>query len=434
MKFFWKTFFTTMFVSVTCLALGGYILISSNLNTTLDGEEKIAYDYADIAYYSLVNEMGGTNDVTLPKAAEAAVNTVSKAAQTIHINRMNQKVAFGVISKDGNVVYTSLAVDLDKTLIDALGDGQKGFTLKRTERGVYIQAIRPVLFYENLFYIETIRDVTYIFDGQKLQYELLLKIMVGTLFAAGMITFVVSKLLIRRVISLTKVTMDISGGDLTQRAILRGDDEIAALSKNFNRMADDLEEKIDKLQEEADKKELFVGAFSHELKTPLTSIIGYSDMLRRRELNREQLHLCAEYIFTEGKRLEALSMKLMDLIVLKNQNMEFVPIKIDHFLNNIASTLLPPLKEANIELFCDMEPGVVILEPDLMKTVFINIIDNGRKAIEERGSIYIKGRLQKEYYTVSIHDTGKGMEKLELSKIKEAFYMVDKSRSRKQGG
>ena len=69
-----------------------------------------------------------------------------------------------------------------------------------------------------------------------------------------------------------------------------------------------------------------------------------------------------------------------------------------------------------------------------MKTVLLNLMDNGRKAMEEGGLLYLLGRKEKKGFAFYVQDTGKGMPGEELSRITEAFYMVDKSRARRQGG
>lgn len=433
MKLFWKFFFTTMFVSVTCLAIGGYILISSNLHTLLDNEVQTAYDYGDIVYYSLANEL---NTASYSRVTEysSTMQKVRQVAAAIHINNMNQKIPFRIFDDSGNVIFSSLTETLDQDMLSVLDAQQKGWTLKKENSRIYIQTIQPAVYRNETFYIETVRDASYVFDGQRAQYETFVKIMIAMVFIAGIFTFGISKLLIKRVVFLSRVTNDISNGNLSKRAPVNGSDEITVLSKNFNRMADDLEQKIYALQDEANKKELFVGAFSHELKTPLTAIIGYSDMLRRKKMDQEQQHLCAEYIFAEGKRLEHLSMRLMDLIVLKNQEVYLAPVDISHLCNEVCSAFIPQLSECHITLLCDVESAIIPMERDFMKTVFINLIDNAKKAIEANGQIQIKGRQRRGYYAIRIQDTGNGMEQQELAKIKEAFYMVDKSRTRKQGG
>ncbi len=199
-------------------------------------------------------------------------------------------------------------------------------------------------------------------------------------------------------------------------------------------MADNLEQQFQELEDAARRQEDFIGSFAHELKTPLTSMIGYADMLRTHQVTQEEQFQAANYIFKEGKRLEALSFKLMDLMVVKNQELELRPVKIRWMAEDIRGMLQPSLKKAGIVLKVVMEDEQLLLEPDLMKTVLLNLLDNGRKAIDGEGTLYLLGRKEEEGFALYVRDTGKGIPKEELSRITEAFYMVDKSRSRQQGG
>ncbi len=81
-----------------------------------------------------------------------------------------------------------------------------------------------------------------------------------------------------------------------------------------------------------------------------------------------------------------------------------------------------------------MEEGTVYGEKDLLLSLFVNLVDNARKALSPKGKITITGRKQEEGYRFAVCDDGCGMPEEELHKVTEAFYMVDKSRSRKEGG
>lgn len=430
MNFFWKIFFTTMFTSVTFLVLGGYLLIHSNFHSLLDNEVATAYDYGDIIHYSVSREIGSS----FPFGSELSEKELEEIVRYTNINNMNQRIQFSILDEAGETLFSSLSVQLDKEILSSLGEGSAGWALRQRENNTYIQAVRPLDLLEKRFYVETVRDVTYIFENQTAQYETLLKIMAGSLAIGGVVTFIISKLLMRRVTAMTKVTKRIAAGSLEKRMAVHGDDEIAELMRNFNKMADDLEEKIHKLEEQAEREELFVGAFSHELKTPLTSVIGYADMLRRKEMGPEQTHTCAEYIFSEGKRLETLSIRLLELIVLRKQEIHRKAVDITEFFADVCFIAQLQLEQSDIAFSCHMERAVIAMEPELMQTVFINLIDNARKAIEGSGRIDVWGERRRDAYAVSIKDTGKGMDEHDLPRIKEAFYMVDKSRSRKQGG
>jgi len=112
----------------------------------------------------------------------------------------------------------------------------------------------------------------------------------------------------------------IADGSYSERLKVFSNDEMGELSKRFNTMAETIEERIAELSNAAKQKEDFVSNFAHELKTPLTSVIGYADMIYQKPLSREDTKNAAAYILDEGLRLEALSLKLMDLVVLNRQD------------------------------------------------------------------------------------------------------------------
>lgn len=87
----------------------------------------------------------------------------------------------------------------------------------------------------------------------------------------------------------------------------------------------------------------FIGSFTHELKTPMTSILGYADLLRRGTLSPEEQASAADYIFSEGKRLERLSLKLLDLYLAQHQQPALVPTAPGEILQDLADHLAPGL-------------------------------------------------------------------------------------------
>ena len=103
----------------------------------------------------------------------------------------------------------------------------------------------------------------------------------------------------------------------------------------------ELERSIENLENVASRREEFIGSFAHELKTPLTAIIGYADMLRSKDMSPKSRFTAAGYIFSEGKRLEALSLKLMDIIVAGKQEFEPKRFEIGYFIRSVAAVTVP---------------------------------------------------------------------------------------------
>ena len=179
-----------------------------------------------------------------------------------------------------------------------------------------------------------------------------------------------------------------------------------------------------------------MGSFAHELKTPMTSIIGYADLLRSQALSPEESQEAANYIFSEGKRLESLSLKLLDLLMMKqkNESIKLVPTEMKSLIENLTSHLQPVYRNKGINLVCRCEKGMCNTDPDLFSSLITNLLDNARKAIDNGGNILITGEKIKGAYRIRVFDDGRGMPEEALRHVTEAFYRVDKSRSRAQGG
>lgn len=424
-----------MIVSIVSLAIGGYAIIHSNFLSMFRNEVKISYDAGDVVAYSLANEIEHMKrDSSSFYIGDKAEDTVERLAGNINIIYSSGKIQFAIIGPSSFSLFHSLEQKFPKTALRRMGSNQRGYIIQVKNNQQYIQSFRPVSLLGETCYVETIRNVTSIFENQKSQYRMLLQIMIGILATAGIITFLISYVLMSKIRLLTKVTQEISEGNYQNRIEVKGDDEIAILSHHFNQMSTELEDRIEALHQEIENREIFIGAFSHELKTPLTSIIGYSDMLRKKEMSEENKLICANFIYSEGRRLEVLSMRMLELFVLKNKELELEKVDIQELLEEVLLMVKLPLKNCDIQIFCEFEPCFLHVEVEILKTVFVNLIDNARKAMIEKGEIYFTGKVIDEGYEVKIKDNGCGMKSEEILKIKNAFYMVDKSRARQQGG
>ena len=124
----------------------------------------------------------------------------------------------------------------------------------------------------------------------------------------------------------------------------------------------------------------------------------------------------------------------MELFVLKKQDFVLRRIHSADFAASVRAAVLPALVRADVRFTMAVENAYLTVEPDLLKTVFYNLIDNARKALPAGGKILFRGKRLPDGYQFTVQDNGRGMPKEELSRITEAFYMVDKSRGRSEGG
>lgn len=140
---------------------------------------------------------------------------------------------------------------------------------------------------------------------------------------------------------LRRATCAFGNGDYSFRANIHARDEIGGLAQDYNKMADTVEEKIRELEAAASRQKRFTANFAHELKTPMTSVIGYADMIYQRKLSEEETEQAAWFIMNEGMRLEALSFKLMDLFALDQTGFTLEETEITTVMQDAQASLLP---------------------------------------------------------------------------------------------
>ncbi len=183
-----------------------------------------------------------------------------------------------------------------------------------------------------------------------------------------------------------------------------------------------------------ERQERFVGSFAHEMKTPMTSLIGYAELIRSGTLTQEEQAEAAGYLYSEGKRLESLSRKLLELLVVQRQDIPLAEVSPGELVEELARRLGPPYRARGISVTCDCEEGRCLLEPDLTWSLLLNLADNAQKAMEGGGELSFRLRMLEDGCRIQVTDTGRGIPPQALEHLTEAFYRVDKARSRKQGG
>lgn len=282
--------------------------------------------------------------------------------------------------------------------------------------------------------MDIVYDISSVYAARA-QEQNTFRLLLIAIFVVGSITsMIAASLLTKPLEKLSSLAQHISHGDYSARLHIHSGDEIEALANDFNNMADTIEDNISELHFSMEKQEQFMGSFAHELKTPMTSIIGYADLLRSQNMSEDETNEAANYIFSEGKRLESLSLKLLDLLVVKNQETILTPTDPSLAIQNVINVMKPELAKEHITLKSSCRKGCCMMDIDLFQSLIINIIDNARKAIDDNGLIHVAGTVRDDNYVIIIKDNGRGMPPEEITRISEAFYRIDKSRSRAQGG
>lgn len=264
-----------------------------------------------------------------------------------------------------------------------------------------------------------------------------IQMFVVTGLIAFIIVLLVGTTISNRIISpinaLNSVTKHFSKGDFSSRALVSTKDEVGELSETFNGMADNIQDMITKLNYEKEKEKSFFDNFTHEIRTPLTTILGYTDLLWKTN-DQEVRDRSLFHIDAEGKRMLKMVESLLELSKLKRFDIEIKKQETDlkHLIEEVCDSMFYKAKRYNISFRLMLDRVVYSVDPDLLKQLVINIIDN---SIKYSKSELIDITLKKQDKVVLIiEDFGCGIDPKNLEYIFEPYYKVDKSRNSKVEG
>ena len=431
MRFGTKMMIVFTVMLALAFGIGGSVLVVSSTSNSLEQSRDAAANAHRLILYTLSTVSGVARTNQQDREYIELTNALERLdAQGGHNSRSLR------LSDSEGIVYVSRVRGLyNNNLIDSVGSENYAMITFRSEEGDYLLQIAGQFdFGDQVMYLESIHDISHVFTGREYQMAVYRWVFIIIVLVGAVLSWFLSFLMTLPLRRLSRVTRSIASGDLRSRAQFSGKDEIGVLASEFNNMADRLENNINEMKDTMRRQEEFMGGLAHELKTPMTSIIGYADLLRGHTLSDDDKRTAANYIFMEGRRLEVLSLKLLDLIVLKKSDFTFMPIRIKSVIEDAARLLRPALQKRDISMSYDCDEGECMIEPDLFMSLLFNIIDNARKAIDGAGEVFIQTKNAGDFYEIRISDTGRGIPEDELNKIKDAFYRVDKSRSRSQGG
>lgn len=426
MKLFHKIFLCFVVIFSITFQVVGYLLINFAYENAIEQEKRLAFQNFQYNQYILLSVLYSEPKLLSEKKTRFA--DFSKKFT----------VPIAMCGADGTYLYSNLAIKpqnynfiQDKKDSD-IEDNSISYQIIQKNEENYIFVSDLVCYGDSKSYLITQTNISSVIETQRKMIAYFQKIYFIILCIVFPFIFLLTGYLTCSIKKVSKAAKKIATGRYSERIMVGGRDEISELADNFNQMAEQIEEKIAQLSDAARQKEDFTANFAHELKTPLTSVIGYADMLYQRDMPREQVKEAAGYIWNEGMRLEALSLKLMDLFVLDKQNFIFETISVQELFENIKQGIEPICQKQGVVFHMDLEEGVLKIDYDLFKTVILNLIDNAIKA--DCKDIWVYGEQGEGGYQICIKDNGKGIPPEELGRITEAFYMVDKSRARKQHG
>lgn len=260
----------------------------------------------------------------------------------------------------------------------------------------------------------------------------------------GIVLFSITFLLmqeksIRYIDRISAAMQNISEGDLNTTVDVIGDDEFSGMAANLNKMVEDIRELMDKERESERTKNELITNVAHDLRTPLTSIIGYLELLSGpAQMPPEMQKKYIDITYTKAKRLEKLIEDLFGFTKLNYGKISMKVSKVDiiKLLSQLLEEFYPNFEEKNLsyELQSNVPAKVISADGNLLARLFENLVGNAIKYGADGKRILVRVHATEQIVTVSVTNYGYVIPKDELPMIFDKFYRVEQSRSTNTGG
>ena len=294
-------------------------------------------------------------------------------------------------------------------------------------------AIRIVEMFEQGLKLEAGFDITEnILDMQEIQRMLLIFVVIFSLVGAVALYFILDRVF-KPLQIITKTSRKIADGKYSERIVLRGkNNELSSMAEDFNKMAREIEDKIEKLEEETVRKQQFIDNFAHEIRTPLTSIYGFAQYMQKTKLSEKDKIEFTEHIMNDANHMKGIANSMLELATLRNFKPTLEEVSIEELFVEVSKTMENTLKASKVKLVVKSVDGILLGQKDLLKSLLLNCLSNAVKACTPKeGNIHLRAIKANGQIMITISDNGCGISPDDLEKVMEPFYRVDKARTRK---
>lgn len=417
MKLSFKFFCAAYIVVLLSTGLGGAYIIS-NINEMLWNTQvervSTSVNYAADSFMAF---------------ADTSFNEISGAKKNDAIRQIENSMDSSVTDID---IFTTKEVDSRYT---GMNENEIRSQFVEKDNRIILESVCKLNTGSHDYYLFVYSDFTDIQHQRDVFWSRYAVVVICISALSGLLLLFLTRKFSKPLNELTKAADDIAQGNYGERVEVKGSDyEILMLSESFNSMSEAIEQKIREIEEELKKRDMFVADFTHEMKTPMTAIIGYAQMLREYEMNEEEKDQAAEAIWIEAKRLEKLSLQLLQMYVYKNEDAELEPIDLFFIGEQLKTTLRYLSEKYDVKFSVDFDHEIVYANSELLLSLIYNLSDNAFKASEPQTSVKIYSRNTSDSVSIFVQDQGRGIAPENIKLLTEPFYREDKSRSRKMGG
>ncbi|MDR3137183.1 MAG: HAMP domain-containing histidine kinase [Coriobacteriales bacterium] len=436
MKLWQKIFLLTLALVIVVVNATSLLLLSNNHHLAIERDRQDALSRHNyivvelqnaIIYQQLVDRV-----ISLDEGEALAV-----AREVLNRQRADSSLGVALFS-DGQLLHavnqTAKRQSDERTLLN-----EPAYTARitNTDDATYLLIVSTVQLNGRPYQLLSSLDITSTYHLFAANLDMVR--FIGTLSAllvAGILLLLMRGLL-GPLRDLSTTTRHIALGELGRRAAVKGHDEVSEVARNLNIMAESIERNVTQLEGLAESRRVFIGNLAHEMKTPLTSILGFADILRiKRGVSDAQRQEFASVIVSETRHLQGLSSKLMQLLTISNFRPSLQDIELEEYIAQLKLALTPLFERSGLRFATQVDSPRLVADPELLASLLNNLLDNAIKASPPGTTITLRATRDtaSDGCVLTVTDQGAGIPPEQIPLLTEPFYMLDKARTRRHGG
>lgn len=430
MKFLWRIFWLCISMYIISLSTVAVVVTERSYNNLLKSEierslKEEEYVGSNISLYLITNKRILKEKMEIKNFTDTIIDMFGTKDNFIELYSYDLRLLSSNVPKE-------MIFQRDEIKV-ALKEG-KNYVLRNYGGKYYIFITETIQTDGEEIVLAFIKDITAVKQQRFNEYKFFLQAGILGLIIVAALARIMGKVVTRPIGSLSGAVQNISSGNYKERVDLKSKDEIGVLANEFNKMADEIERRIEALKLEGESKQRFIDNLTHELRTPLTSIIGYSELIETTNYDEAMIKKGVGYINSEGKRMLKMVNSMMNMILLRENTLSFEKYNIQPLLEEVMDIMRVKAGKKNVSITREGRELELEIDLDLFKEVLLNLVDNALNVSSDGKSIAIGAEIYNKRNCVYVRDEGKGISKEDISKIFEPFYRVDQSRARKAGG
>ncbi|MEH7413808.1 HAMP domain-containing sensor histidine kinase [Neobacillus drentensis] len=265
-----------------------------------------------------------------------------------------------------------------------------------------------------------------------------------TPYILGVLTFIlcfylITKRKMKEIEEIALGLMEIAKGNLNYRIREKSKDELGSLATNINYMASELNEMIERQRQAEKLKDELITNVSHDLRTPLTSIMGYLRLVKDHQYkNQNQLDEYVDIAYGKSEQLKELIEDLFDFTRLAYEGVQLKKEKVslNQMIRQLMDELDPIANDNQVKFSNDLpkEQMMMLVDPNQMVRALENVLTNAIKYSTPPGNIDVKMIKNKQSVQISVSNPCETLSKEEVTRLFDRFYRVDTSRSSNKSG